>query len=310
MLQAADHLFLTLATVLTVSQMFGALSRAWLSVRWTRIVFLSNLGQVAALAVVGYFHWGAGDPNLNTSALMRAFALALWSLVVATSAARSPTSLARRALGLLGVISFGCLVCLLLPSEPWSVLPPLSESGTWSAEPHGRGDLYRLALYAGSAGFAVPFATAIAAMFENDTDTSWAQHAIGWALAVCAWLSVAVALAIGLPAYPWRFAPVETWGSVESVALVEWLASVLLLYSLLLTARRGTGGGWALLLATVIFPTTFLGILLVPIRISAGTVYPYALEPVGDLLTLVLMRILLGGALMLYAWKLVMRGAV
>jgi cytochrome c-type biogenesis protein CcmF len=172
------------------------------------------------------------------------------------------------------------------------------------------GNLYRLALYAGSTGFAVPFATAIAAILQNGSESSWARHTFAWAFAVWAWLSLAMALAVGFPASPWRVVPVEAWEPVKSAALAEWLASAALLCLLLLAARRAICGGWGLLLATVIFPVTFLGILLVPIRISAGTGFPSALDPVGDLFALLLVRVLLGGALMLYAWKLAMRGMV
>jgi cytochrome c biogenesis factor len=314
MFRQSAHLFLTFATVLAVSQMFGGLSYTWLSNRWTRTIFLSTLGQVVALAVVGHLHWvassGANDSSLDTSALVRAFALALWSLAAAAGMARWPTLLARRALGILGVISFGCLVCLLLPATPWSVLPPFADGGARSSAALEPADLCTLALYAGSTGFAVPFATAIAALFENNSDNSWARHTFGWAFAVWAWLSLAMVLAIGLPASHWRVVPTETWELVKSAAGAEWLASSALMYLLLPTTRWSTGGGWALLLATVLFPVAYLGILLVPIRIAAGTVSAYALDPMGDLFALVLVRVLLGGALMLYAWRLAMRGMV
>jgi len=316
MFRQDGYLFLTLATVLTVSQMFGGLSHTRLSHRWPQAVCVSTLGQVVTLGVVGYLlgvtNQSMHSANLNTSALIAAVALSLWSVVVAGGAVggRAPTSLTRRALGILGVISFGCLVCLLLSLEPWSALASVAGTRSGTAGPPEPGDLYRLALYAGSTGLAVPFATAVAALFENASDHSWARHAFGWSFAVWIWLSLAMALAIGLAAYPRGSVCAEPWEPVKSAAVVEWLASAALLYLLGLTIRRGSCGGRALLLATIIFPATCLGFLLMPLRISPGAVSADALDPPGELMALALVRVLLSGALVLYAWKRVVRHLV
>lgn len=313
MFEETEQLFLGVATILTVSQMFAGLSHARLSYRWRGVVFLSTLGQVAALGVVGCFHGvassSANTAQINTSALMGAFALALWSLAAATAAAWSPTTLTRRALGILGVISFGCLVCLLLPAQPWSALLPLAGRAA-TAVAHEPVDLSRVALYAGSTGLAVPFATAVAALFEDACDNSWARNAFGWSLASWAWLGLAMALAVGSTPHPQGVAPLELSEPAQRAALLEWVASVALLCLLRLAVRRGTCSGWAQLLATIIFPASCLGFLLMPIRIPGGALPPYAIDPVGGLLALALARVLFSGALVLYAWKRVVRDLV
>jgi len=137
--------------------------------------------------------WGAHEGSL----VLWALALATWSLAVAVFSRQLPESFAARVLGVLGVVSSGFLLFILLTSNPFERLTPAASDGR---------DLnpllqdFALAvhppmLYIGYVGFSVAFAFAVAAMLEGRLDARWARWTRPWT--TLAWLFLTVGIALG-----------------------------------------------------------------------------------------------------------------
>jgi cytochrome c-type biogenesis protein CcmF len=122
--------------------------------------------------------WGAHEGSL----LLWAFALVTWSVAVGALSRDLPETYAARVLGVLGIVSIGFLLFILLTSSPFERLFPAAADGR---------DLNPLLqdpalavhppmLYIGYVGFSVAFAFAVAALLEGKLDEKWARWARPW----------------------------------------------------------------------------------------------------------------------------------
>ena len=137
--------------------------------------------------------WGAHEGSL----LLWALALATWSVAVGVFSRNLPESYAARVLGVLGVVSVGFQLFILLTSNPFERLLPAAVDGR---------DLNPLLqdpalafhppmLYTGYVGMAVPFAFAVAALLEGRLDEAWARWVRPWV--TIAWMLLTVGIALG-----------------------------------------------------------------------------------------------------------------
>jgi cytochrome c-type biogenesis protein CcmF len=113
-------------------------------------------------------------------------------------------------------------------------------------------------LYAGYAGWSIPFAYAIASLFSKKFDVDWVLRTRKWAL--LSWILLTLGIFLG-----GRWAYVELgwggywgWDPVENSSLLPWLTGTAFLHSLLVYERRKSLLLWTLILA---FLTYFLVIL-------------------------------------------------
>ena len=136
--------------------------------------------------------WGAHEGSL----LLWAVILALWSGAVAWFSRSVPERMVARVLGVMGLVSVGFLLFILLTSNPFERLFPVPLDG---------GDLNPLLqdpglaihppmLYMGYVGFSVAFAFAIAALLGGRLDSAWARWSRPWTLAAWAFLTAGIAL--------------------------------------------------------------------------------------------------------------------
>ena len=137
--------------------------------------------------------WGGHEGSLLLWNLM----LAAWTIAVSLFSRQLPNAMVARVLGVMGLISVGFLLFILLTSNPFERLIP--------AAPDGR-DLNPLLqdpgliihppmLYMGYVGFSVAFAFAIAALLAGQLDAAWARWSRPWTTA--AWVFMTLGIALG-----------------------------------------------------------------------------------------------------------------
>jgi cytochrome c-type biogenesis protein CcmF len=244
--------------------------------------------------------WGAHEGSL----LLWITVLGLWTLAVVARLRYLPPAFGARVLGVLGLISLGFLLFTLCTSDPFSRLNP--------AVPDGN-DLnpvlqdFALAvhppiLYTGYVGFAVSFAFACAAMIEGRRDQLWARWMRPWTVMAWAFLGWGIALGSWWAYYELGWGGFWFWDPVENASFMPWLVGTALIHSIAVTDRRGLFKSWTLLLAVAAFSLSLLGTFLVRSGVLVS-VHSFAADPRRGIFVLVFLVIMIGGALLLYAWR-------
>jgi cytochrome c-type biogenesis protein CcmF len=244
--------------------------------------------------------WGAHEGSM----LLWILVLSLWTLALVANARKLPAAFAARALGVLGLISCCFLLFTLATSNPFARLFP--------AVPDGR-DLNPLLqdpafaihppiLYMGYVGFSVTFALACAAMIEGRRDQLWARWMRPWAVMAWAFLACGIALGSWWAYYELGWGGFWFWDPVENASFMPWLIGTALIHSLAVTDRRGLFKSWTLLLAVTAFSLSLLGTFLVRSGVLVS-VHSFAADPSRGIFILVLLVLMIGGALGLFAWR-------
>lgn len=244
--------------------------------------------------------WGAHEGSL----LLWTFILTLWMMAVTLFSKHLPEAMRARILGVMGLVSLGFLLFMLTVSNPFERLIP--------AAPDGR-DLNPLLqdpgmvlhppmLYMGYVGFSVAFAFAIAALLGGNLDAAWARWSRPWTTVAWCFLTVGIALGSGWAYYELGWGGWWFWDPVENASFMPWLAGTALIHSLAVTDKRGGFKVWTVLLAILAFSLSLLGTFLVRSGVLTS-VHAFATDPKRGLFILIFLAVVIGGSLLLYAWR-------
>jgi cytochrome c-type biogenesis protein CcmF len=334
MIPELGHFALVLALLLSAAQSVFGLAGAYRgNARWMAVVRPAVAGQFvlvsAAVAVlinafVGYdfslmyvasnsnsalptFYrvaamWGAHEGSL----LLWAWILVLWTLAVAIFSRNLPASFASRVMGVLGIVSFGFLLFLLVTSNPFErLLPEQIPADGRDLNPVLQDPALAIhppLLYTGYVGFAVAFAFACAAMLEGKLDQAWARWTRPWTTLAWCFLSIGIALGSWWAYYELGWGGYWFWDPVENASFMPWLVGTALIHSLAVTEKRGLFKSWTLLLAILAFSLSLLGTFLVRSGVLVS-VHSFAADPERGMFILAFLVIMIGGALSLYSWR-------
>ncbi len=244
--------------------------------------------------------WGAHEGSL----LLWALVLALWTAAVARFSSALPQPVVARVLGVMGIVATGFLAFLIFTSNPFARLLPAAGEGR-DLNPLLQDPgliLHPPMLYAGYVGFAVPFAFAIAALLEHRIDAQWLRWTRPWTNAAWAFLTLGIAIGSWWAYYELGWGGWWFWDPVENASFMPWLAGAALLHSQAVTEKRGSFGGWTLLLAITAFSLSLLGTFLVRSGVLTS-VHAFAADPGRGLFVLIFLGIVIGGSLLLYALR-------
>ena len=92
------------------------------------------------------------------------------------------------------------------------------------------------------------------------------------------------------------------WDPVENASFMPWLTATALLHSLAVTEKRGCFKIWTVLLALITFSLSLLGTFLVRSGVLTS-VHAFATDPQRGLFILGLLVLVIGGSLLLFAWR-------
>ena len=244
--------------------------------------------------------WGAHEGSL----LLWVTILAGWTLAVSIFSRRLPVDITATALAVLGTISVGFLLFMLLTSNPFDRLFPVPEDG------HDLNPLLQdpgmvihpPMLYMGYVGFSVAFAFAVAALVSGRLDSAWARWTRPWT--TTAWLFMTLGITLG----SWWAYHVLGWGGwwfwdpVENASFMPWLVGTALIHSLAVTEKRGLLKSWTVLLAILAFGLSLLGTFLVRSGVIVS-VHAFASDPARGVFILGFLSTVLGASFLLYAWR-------
>ncbi len=244
--------------------------------------------------------WGAHEGSL----LLWALVLALWTGAVAACSRALPLPVQARVLGTLAIVSVGFLAFLIFTSNPFARLLPAPLEGR-DLNPLLQDPgliIHPPLLYLGYVGFAVPFAFAIAALLEGRIDARWLRWTRPWTNIAWGFLTIGIALGSWWAYYELGWGGWWFWDPVENASFMPWLAGAALIHSQAVTEKRGSFGGWTLLLAIAAFALSLLGTFLVRSGVLTS-VHSFAADPSRGMFILVFLALVVGGSLLLYALR-------
>lgn len=245
--------------------------------------------------------WGGHEGSL----LLWVTILATWGFMVAIFSRSLPLAMRARVLVVIAIVQLMMLVMLIFSSSPFNrTLPNLPVDGA-DLNPllQDPGLIFHPPmLYMGYVGAVVPFAFAMAALWAGRLDAVWTRWSRPWALAAWCFLTLGIALG-SLWAYNelgwggWWF-----WDPVENASLMPWLGGVALMHSLAVTEKRGVFKAWTIMLAIFTFALSLLGTFLVRSGVITS-VHSFAADPTRGLFILVILGLVIGGGLAMFAWR-------
>ena len=244
--------------------------------------------------------WGSHEGSLLLWTLM----LGLWTAAVTLFSRHLPEEMVARVLSVMGVISVGFLLFMLLTSNPFARqipapidgrdLNPLLQDPAMVAHPP--------MLYMGYVGFSVAFAFAISALIGGRLDATWARWSRPWTTVAWMFLTVGIALGSWWAYYELGWGGWWFWDPVENASFMPWLVGTALIHSLAVTEKRGGFKSWTVLLAIAAFSLSLLGTFLVRSGVLTS-VHAFATDPKRGIFVLAFLVLVIGGSLLLYAWR-------
>lgn len=333
MIPELGHLALILALCLAVVQSSLPLVGAWLGDRqWMGLAQPAAWGQFAMLAFafacltwafmaddfsVAYVAqnsnsalpwyykfsavWGAHEGSL----LLWGLILAGWTFAVAIFSRQLPDEMLARVLAVMGMISVGFLLFLIITSNPFERLLPNSPADGRDLNPLLQDFgliVHPPMLYMGYVGFSVAFAFAIAALLGGKLDAAWARWSRPWTIVAWAFLGVGIALGSWWAYYELGWGGWWFWDPVENASFMPWLVGTALIHSLAVTEKRGVFKSWTVLLAIAAFSLSLLGTFLVRSGVLTS-VHAFANDPERGVFILVFLLIVVGSSLALFALR-------
>ncbi|MFI8580415.1 heme lyase CcmF/NrfE family subunit [Ectopseudomonas khazarica] len=300
-----DHQWMSLAQPAAWGQ-FAFLLFSFLCLTYAFMVDDFSVAYVASnsnTALPWYYKfsavWGAHEGSL----LLWALILAGWTFAVSIFSRHLPEEMLARVLAVMGMISVGFLLFLIITSNPFERLLP-------NAPIDGR-DLNPLLqdfglivhppmLYMGYVGFSVAFAFAIAALLGGKLDAAWARWSRPWTIVAWAFLGIGIALGSWWAYYELGWGGWWFWDPVENASFMPWLVGTALIHSLAVTEKRGVFKSWTVLLAIAAFSLSLLGTFLVRSGVLTS-VHAFATDPERGVFILAFLLVVVGGSLALFA---------
>ncbi|MGV6818370.1 MAG: heme lyase CcmF/NrfE family subunit [Thiotrichales bacterium] len=277
---------------------FGCLTYAFVTSDFSVLYVASNSNTLMPLIYKVSAVWGAHEGSL----LLWVSILAGWSLAVAAFSSSLPDDFVARVLGVMGLISIGFLLFVLLTSNPFERLYPVPLEGrTLNPLLQDPGlAIHPPMLYFGYVGFAVAFAFAIAALLGKTMDNTWARWARPWTNIAWAFLTVGIVLGSWWAYYELGWGGWWFWDPVENASFMPWLVGTALIHSMAATEKRDTLKAWTVLLAVFAFSLSLLGTFLVRSGVLTS-VHAFATDPARGVFILIFLLVVIGGSLTLYA---------
>jgi cytochrome c-type biogenesis protein CcmF len=258
----------------------------------------SNTAKPMLYKITGV--WGSHEGSMMLWVLM----LTLFGGLVAALGRSLPASLRARTLAIQGLLGFGTLAFIIGTSNPFDRLIPAPVDGR---------DLNPLLqdpglafhppfLYFGYVGFSITYSFAIAALIEGRIGAEWARWVRPWALTAWCGLTIGIAMGSWWAYYVLGWGGWWYWDPVENASFMPWLLGTALLHSAAVVEKRESLQRWTVLLAILTFGMSLIGTFLVRSGVLTS-VHAFAVDPTRGVFILVLIALVIGGGLVLYALR-------
>jgi cytochrome c-type biogenesis protein CcmF len=244
--------------------------------------------------------WGGHEGSL----LLWTFMLTIWTIAVAVFSKHLPQEMAARVIGVMGLVSVGFLLFMLLTSNPFDRLIPAAMDGR-DLNPLLQDPglaIHPPMLYMGYVGFSVAFSFALAALLGGQLDATWARWSRPWTTVAWVFLTLGIMLGSSWAYYELGWGGWWFWDPVENASFMPWLAGTALIHSLAVTEKRGAFKSWTVLLAIAAFSLSLLGTFLVRSGVLSS-VHAFATDPKRGIFILSFLVLVIGSSLLLFAWR-------
>ncbi|KAF0192457.1 MAG: cytochrome c-type bioproteinis protein CcmF [Gammaproteobacteria bacterium] len=244
--------------------------------------------------------WGGHEGSLLLWALM----LGGWTVAVTLFSRHLPDDMVARVIAVMGLVSIGFLLFMLITSNPFERLLPAPADGQ-DLNPLLQDPglvIHPPMLYMGYVGFSVAYAFAIAALISGRLDATWARWSRPWTTVAWSILTCGIALGSWWAYYELGWGGWWFWDPVENASFMPWLVGTALIHSLAVTEKRGAFKSWTVLLAIFAFALSLLGTFLVRSGVLTS-VHAFATDPERGLFILVFLGVVVGGSLTLFGWR-------
>ena len=242
--------------------------------------------------------WG----NHEGSMMLWTWMLTFWGLKLSHKTRSLSMPFQAKVISVQGALAFGFILFILLTSNPFARLDPPAVEGL-DLNPILQDPLLAIhppILYAGYVGFSVAFCFAIVALIEKKVDSEWAGFLRPWVLGAWSFLTFGIMLGATWAYYELGWGGFWFWDPVENASLMPWLAGTALLHSVVVLQKRGVLRVWTIFLCILTFTLSLLGTFLVRSGVLTS-VHAFAVDPARGIFILVLLTLITGGALLLYA---------
>jgi len=244
--------------------------------------------------------WGGHEGSM----LLWVSILSVWTMAVTIFAKSLPDSFRVRLIAVMGMVSIGFLAFILFTSNPFERLIPAALDGR-DLNPllQDPGMVFHPpVLYMGYVGFSVAFAFAIAALMDGRLDITWARWTRPWTTVAWVFLTLGIAFGSKWAYYELGWGGWWFWDAVENASFMPWLVGTALIHSLAVTEKRNAFKVWTVLLSICAFSLSLLGTFLVRSGVLTS-VHAFATDPRRGIFILLYLVVVIGGALLLFAWR-------
>ena len=289
-----------LAQFLFVGIAYACLTWAFIDHDFSVLYVAKNSNTQLPLVYLISGVWGAHEGSL----LLWSLILSGWGAAVALFSPNVPIVMRARVLGVMGLVSIGFLLFILLTSNPFDRLfPGIAEGSDLNPLLQDVGlAIHPPMLYFGYVGFSVAFSFSIAALLSGQVDSAWARWSRPWTNVAWMFLTFGIALGSWWAYYELGWGGWWFWEPVENASFMPWLVGTALMHSLAIAEKRGTFKAWAALLAIFAFSLSLLGTFLVRSGVLTS-VHAFASDPERGIFILGFLGIVIGGSLTLYSWR-------
>ncbi len=283
---------------LFVALAFGCLAYSFINNDFSVVNVATNSNSQLPLQYRFAATWGSHEGSM----LLWVFMLGAWTMAVTLRSRHLPDEMVARVLGVMGLVSLGFLLFLLLTSNPFERLFPAAADGR-DLNPllQDPGMVFHPPLlYMGYVGFSVAFAFALAALIGGRLDATWARWSRPWTTLAWCFLTCGIMLGSWWAYYELGWGGWWFWDPVENASFMPWLVGTALVHSLAVTEKRGTFKAWTVLLAICAFSLSLLGTFLVRSGVLTS-VHAFATDPRRGVFILAFLTLVIGGSLALFA---------
>ncbi|WGE75605.1 heme lyase NrfEFG subunit NrfE [Actinobacillus equuli] len=279
---------------------FGALAHAFLSDDFSVIY----VAQHSNSQLPDFFKFAATWGGHEGSMLFWLTALTLWTGVFCIFSDKSDRLFNYRTQAMLGLISLGFMLFILLVSNPFErSFPPPPEGRDLNPMLQDVGLIFHPPLlYLGYVGFAVSFAMIVASLLSGVLDAATARWIRPWAMISWGFLTAGIILGAWWAYYELGRGGRWFWDPVENASLMPWLLGTALIHSLIVSEQRGIFSYWTILLAIFAFALSLLGTFIVRSGVLTS-VHAFAVDPDRGMALLILFFSLSFIALALFAFR-------
>ena len=291
---------LTLLIFMAIVIAYVLLTSAFLNDEFSILYVASNSNTQLPLIYKFTAVWGGHEGSM----LLWVLFLSVWSVALAMISLRHDPVTVSLSLSVIGFVLLGIIGFIFFTSNPFDLSPRIITEGN-DLNPLLQDPgmaIHPPMLYLGYVGLAIPFAFSVAILIQG----KFHQQQLTWLrpwLSLCwAFLTIGITLGSWWAYYELGWGGWWFWDPVENASFMPWLIATALIHSAIVTESRGSFKSWFILLSIIGFALSLLGTFLVRSGVLVS-VHAFASDPSRGLFILVLIGLILGISLLLFALR-------